>query len=138
MANRAVDADVKVYIDTARDTTPFINNANLVVNEELVGKGLSDDRLKLIETLLAAHFCCLVEEKGGLQRTETGQSTDSYQRRDLKGNEGLASTRYGEQAIAMDSSGTLSSLSIGAKNLRAQFTVMGSNTPAVPVNEDPF
>ncbi len=108
MAARVNDEEVKVLIDTNRDTSPFIDDANLIVNENLVGKGFSDERLKLIEKYLAAHLVALTEERGGLTRYKNGDSSEEYQL--VKGS-GIAQTRYGQQAIMLDTTGTLQNLS---------------------------
>ena len=116
------DADVKAIIDTDRDTQPFINTATLIVTEELSGKGLSSDRLDAITLYLSAHFVCVTEERGGLRRSKLGDADESYVV--PSSNEvGFASTRYGQQAMILDTTGTLANVSAGAK-LRARFTVI--------------
>jgi hypothetical protein len=108
-----VNADVQAIIDTARDTSPFIETAQLIVDEELDGSGLSDERLDRIVLYLAAHFVCLTEEAGGLRRSKLGESDESFR---VPGDKdvGLAFTRYGQQAMLLDTTGRLAS--INAKN----------------------
>jgi hypothetical protein len=122
MANRVTNNEVKVIVETsiADVTTPFIDNAHLLVEEELLGLGLSEARLKMIEMYLAAHYVSLAPGgDGNLLRSKTGQSEDEY-----AGNfsEGLALTRYGQQAISLDTSGTLANMATTGK--RAEFRVV--------------
>lgn len=107
------------------DLETFIDTANLLVNEELASSGLSADRLKQVELYLAAHFAIVTLERGGLTRQKIGESEDFYQswtNTEL----GLQSTRYGQQASMLDTSGKLAALAKGT--LRAEFRVVGSNT----------
>lgn len=116
---RVNDSEVKKLIDTNRDTTIFIQQANLIVNEDLLAKGMSEDRLKAIELYLSAHFTALTEERGGLTKFKNGDSTEEYQ---IGKGQGFAGTRYGQMAIDMDTTGTLSTITNNAK--RAEFRVV--------------
>lgn len=116
---RVADDEVKKLIDTNRDTQIFIEQAHLVVNEDLSGKGLSEDRLKAIELYLAAHFTALTEERGGLTKFKNGDATEEYM---LNKGQGFAGTRYGQMAMDMDTTGTLSTITNNAK--RAEFRVV--------------
>jgi hypothetical protein len=113
------DDEVKALIDTQRDTRPFIATAHIVVSEQLIGKGLSDDRLKQIELYLAAHYTAVSEEHGALKSSKMGESTDVY---DLNVGEGLKLTRFGQQALSLDTSGTLRSM--GRTGANAQFRIL--------------
>lgn len=101
------DSEVKAVIDTKRDTTPFIDTADLLITEDLAGKGLSAARLKQIELYLAAHFVAVTEERGNMTRHRKGDSEEQYQ---MEIGSGLMLTRYGQQAINLDTSGTLRTL----------------------------
>ena len=115
------DAEVKEIIDTELTTTTFITTAHLIVTEDLGDAGYSSDRQKQIELYLAAHFTALMEEGGGITRRRMGDSDESYAL--VKGN-GLMMTRYGQQAMALDTSGILKGLN--NTSLPALFTVVGS------------
>lgn len=117
-----IDSQVKAIIDTSRDTSAFITTAQLLVDEELADKGLSDDRLDQITLYLAAHFVCITEESGGLRRSKLGDGDESYKVPDAK-TSGLTFTRYGQQALILDKSGTLAAISASG-GLKARFTVM--------------
>lgn len=116
---RVTDDDVKAIINTTRDTTPFIETANIIVSEELVGKGLSENRLKQIELYLSAHFVAITEENGALVRKKMGDADESYQ---LEKGKGFAMTRYGQQAIDLDTTGIIKNIS--QTEFTARFTVV--------------
>ena len=117
-------AEVKAIYPTDADVAPFIEVADLLVQEELSGSGLSDARKKQVELYLAAHFAAVTIEKGGIIRKKIGDSEEYYAtyKNDLVG---LSSTTYGQQAITLDSSGTLGSLT--TKSVKAQFRIVQSN-----------
>ena len=119
---RVTEGEVTAIVDTERHVTPFIDVAALIVDENLVGQGLSAARLKQIELYLAAHFTTVTEEKGSLVSSKSGDAEDTYFTREL--GKGLAMTRYGQQALTLDSSGILSGLSKLVGSLKAQFRVV--------------
>jgi hypothetical protein len=85
--------------------------ANMLVEEELVPASptLSAARLTTIEQLLAAHFCVLTQERGGLTSSALNNTKDTYYT--IKAQSfGLGSTRFGMQAIQLDDTGTLAGL----------------------------
>lgn len=125
MTVTVLDKDVKVLIETNDDTTPFIEVANIVVTEDLADKGLSDDRLMFITRYLAAHFVCISEELGGLQEARIGGLAGTYERYRTQDPtaKGYATTRFGQVAQMLDSSGTLAAS--GANDgLKALFRVI--------------
>ena len=119
---RTTDELVNALMDsTDKSYTVHIDTATLLVDEELVGSGLSEARLKQIETYLAAHFATLAIERGGIVRTTAGESAESYQT--IKSSlQGFNSTRFGQQAIALDSTGVL--VALGSGGQKAQFRVV--------------
>lgn len=119
MTQRVTVDQVNNIIDTGRDLTTFIETANLIVTEDLVGKGLSDARLTQIELYLTAHLVTLTEERGGLTRTRTGDATDGYAAPTRTG-KGLELTRYGQMVMTLDTTGILR----GSNRLSAQFRVL--------------
>ncbi len=116
------DANVKAIIDTARDTTPFINTATIIADTLLSGKGLNSDLYDQIILYLTAHFVCITEESGGLKRSKLGDSDESYNIPSEK-DSGFAFTRYGQQAMILDTTGTLAANSAN-KGLKAQIEVI--------------
>ncbi len=119
MAVRVTDQEVTalIAVPDGKSVMPFIETATLIVDEQLVSKGLSDARLKQIELYLAAHFVTLMEEKGSLVREDVGEARQSMWGVSL--GTGLTMTRFGQQAIALDTSGTLSNMATISKS--AQF-----------------
>lgn len=117
------DAEVKAVIPTDIDTTPFIATAHLFIDENLASAELSADRLKQVELYLAAHFVAITVEKGSLIRKRVGEASETYGGfvQGLLGR-GLQSTRYGQTAINMDTSGVLASMS--SSNPPAEFRVV--------------
>ncbi len=108
-----------VDIPSDLDLTPFIETASLIVTEDLAGKGLSTARLKQIELYLAAHYAIVRIERGQLIKNKTLNAEDQY------GGDfttGLNLTRYGQQAITFDTSGTLAEMASSSR--KARFTVV--------------
>lgn len=107
-----------------QDIAGFIKTGEVIVSEDLSGLGLSDDRLDQITKYLAAHFIILAVENGGLRRSRTGQQDESYLV-PSSDRVGLASTRFGQQAIALDTTGTLAEQTVTAAGQRkAEFRVI--------------
>lgn len=123
--------DLKLILEVPGDITDpqlqsFLDDANMVVTEQLHGKGLSDARLKSIEKWLAAHFSLTLTERGGLSSSSVNLSKETYTdmvpRIGQNAPEGYLVTRYGKQAIALDTTGTL--LAASKTLLPAQFRVL--------------
>jgi hypothetical protein len=138
MTARATDADVRTLVPMpAKDpTTLFLSMANMLVEEELVPAtpALSASRLTTIEQLLAAHFCVLTQERGGLTSSALNNTKDTYYT--IKAQSfGLGSTRFGMQAIQLDDTGTLAAL-LQKTGGTALFRVAGYpydwNSPVLP------
>lgn len=102
-----------VVLATAVDT------AHLYVEEHLLTAGHSASILKKIEQFLAAHVLCLIEERGGLKGAKLGDSSEFLS--DVY-SDGFRSTRFGQLAIALDTSGTL--VRLGAPTLKSEFRVV--------------
>lgn len=98
----------------------IVTAANLV-DTHLLNAGHSANTLEQIEMYLAAHLVALTEEKGGLVRSQFGDAeewfSDQY-------NTGLRMTRFGQIALAIDSSGILANISASSAGLKAQFRIV--------------
>ena len=104
---RVTDAEVKEIITTEIDTTPHINNANTFVTEQLGSSGLSSAVLKMIELYVSAHLVGITIGEGNIKNKRIGESQKTYGTPiDMNG---LKLTKYGETALILDTSGTLSS-----------------------------
>lgn len=81
-----------------------IATATLIVTEQLSNAGLSEARLNLIATYLAAHFITLSNSPGGaLIHTEVEGTVDKF----ANPGKGYEATIFGQQALALDTSTTL-------------------------------
>ena len=120
---RITEAEVKEIIDTSLtgSLVAFIAAASSIVEDELTGKGLSAARLKEIERYLSAHFVSIKDtSQGQVVSEKIGDAEVKYtQSANAKS---LDSSRYGQNAMFLDTSGTLAAL--GKGNARAQFKVV--------------
>lgn len=111
---------VSIVPDTTLDL--FCDMAALIRTETLASAGLSAARLDLIELNLAAHYAIVSIERGGLTAQAVGQSNEHFHLISDKVY-GLASTRFGQQALALDTSNSLTGMA--SSPLKALFTVVG-------------
>lgn len=110
---RVTQAEVEEIIDNPDSIAmdAFITAANLLVTEKLGSAGLSAALLKEIERWLAAHFFAIRDPRA--KREEVGRSEIWYE-----GSWGrrLEFTRWGQQVMVLDPTGTLAKLGLpGAK-----------------------
>jgi hypothetical protein len=120
--------DVKGVYPTSADLSGFVTTAQVLVDSQLQGKGLTGALLDQITIYLAAHFASIGLEKGGLRSKKLGDAQESYKTpgdKDL----GLKSTLYGQQALLLDVSGTLAGIGASAQSLPALFTVYSRSQP---------
>ena len=104
---RVTNAEVKEIIDTElteAQVAPFVEIANLIVTDRLTGEH-STALLKEIERWLAAHFAAIRDPRAKSEKTADASAT-------YYGNAGLGlnHTPYGQQVLAMDTTGILASL----------------------------
>lgn len=143
-------ADVQILVDIPPgiDINPLFETsqetAGLIVNEDLAASGLSDSRLSKIWLFLTCHYVLMTTERGGVTSSRTGdQSQETYGGASAF-KQGLTSTRFGNQAIALDTSGTLSAMvaetNPESKNKQALFRVAGTRTnqSSIPEGRDGF
>jgi hypothetical protein len=81
-----------------------ITAANILVDEKI--SGLGEDQLKEIERWLAAHFVAVQDPK--VVSEKIGSASATYEATKL--GEMLRATSYGQQAILLDTTGTLEGL----------------------------
>lgn len=96
----------------------YATGASLLVDEELAGAGLSAGRLRQIELYLSAHFATMASERAANLSSET---IDDLGSRVYAGTTGamLSATRYGQQAMTLDTSNNLRRL--GSEKMPALF-----------------
>ena len=104
---RVTDAEVEEIIeyDSSISLTPFINIANQLVTELCADSDYSDDRLLEIERWLSAHFYTVRDQRAASEKA--GSVAISYQ---YKIGMLLQNTRYGQQALILDTAGNLAQL----------------------------
>ena len=108
MGFRVTEDDVQKILgsESGVDLQLFIDVASRMVDEVFSGSSLSPSRLGDIELYLAAHLGALTEEGGGVTLQRTGQSSVQYSQ--LRG-DNLKLTRFGQMALALDTTGALAS-----------------------------
>lgn len=113
--------DVKLVIGTEtqmsdEDITSFITLATTLVSETVTETTLSANRLDLITRYLAAHLIAVSDDELRAASKKIGNT--QYNFNELLGM-GLKSTRYGQMALLLDTSGSLSSISPVQASLKA-------------------
>lgn len=112
MAARITENELKAIceVDSTITLTPFIEQATMLVDEELAPRGtLTALRLKMIELNLAAHFYCVRDPKTQNESAGISQSFEG------SASEGLKRTRYGQQALILDTTGRLNTMQLGRR-----------------------
>ena len=85
----------------------YITGANRIVTDNLGSSGLNEDSLAEIERWLSAHLLAVSQERFSKKEGAGGASIEYAG----EWKQGLSGTSYGQTAIALDSTGTLLSLS---------------------------
>lgn len=123
MSARVSAGQVKEVIETSlKDdvvTASMINTANIYIDTHLLDVGHSESVLNRIELYLAAHIVALTEERGSLKGGKYGDASEFLS--DVY-SPGFSATRYGQLAIALDTSGTL--VRLGQPTLKAEFRLV--------------
>ena len=98
---------IEVDLVSVPDLTPFIHAASLLVDILDVETDLSMERQTVVETWLAAHFYAIRDPRYLVERAgPVGETIES------KVGLGLSVTRYGQQAMILDTSGILRDLEL--------------------------
>ena len=96
----------EIISDTSvSDTTPYIDTANTIVNENLLGRNYSDNLLEQIELWLSCHLVACFDKTRTSEKL--GDAQESY------GGQyglGLDFTQYGQQVKMIDKDGILAGL----------------------------
>ncbi len=123
MSGRVSATTVKEIIPTTLSDDVLnenhIDTANIFVTAHLATVGHSDAILAKIELYLAAHYVALTEEGGALTRSKLGDADESYANVFAMG---LQSTRFGQTAVSLDTTGTLNR--VASSQLKADFRVV--------------
>ena len=118
MANRVTGTQVKtviITVKTASEVENFIPSANELVTEVLSGAGFSSTRLALIEKWLSAHFVAIDDASARIAEEEIDDVRNKYE-----GKTGmrLNFTRYGQQVLLLDTSGSFADLGKGPAEVK--------------------
>jgi len=116
----ALDPDARIEPDRLREiietdladsvVNAFINSAHYYVQDNLLNKGLSATALTQIKLWLSAHFLAIRD-----QRVESEGVAGEWQARyQGKTGMGFEATTYGQQALMLDTTGTLASAGLKA------------------------
>ena len=102
-----------IEVETGVSLDPFIKAAAILVDKVAAKNILSKETLKVIETWLAAHFYCMrdprtVSEKAGQVQATYQSKVDLF----------LSTSHYGQQAIVLDTTGTLRAINAGVRPAR--------------------
>ena len=111
MACRVTPTEVIAIMDTeleASDVQPFVDMANALVNEHLVGEGVSESLLGQIEKQLGAHYTAAFKDR----MPESQKLGDASIKFIGKFDMGLDLTPYGQMAKSMDPTGILADLDL--------------------------
>lgn len=106
--------------DYPDDLSPFIAAAHLLVDEELDDTVLSAARLKEIERWLSAHFAGTYTP---LATQESATVVAQTLQRGLNGRR-LETTQYGQNAVALDTTGKLKQISDGTASYSAMISAV--------------
>lgn len=104
---RALLAPQNITIDDP-DLTSLLATASGYVDEQLADAGLGDALLTEIEKYLAAHFTALREVKAGISSERADDASVTYTVGQVTNTDFLQATHFGQVAITLDVSGTLS------------------------------
>ncbi len=122
--SRVTAEQVKEIIPTSIEDSvilaSMIDTANVYIDTHLTEAGHSDAILEKVELYLASHFVAITEEGGALMSSKLGEAADEWET-DFLG-DGLRSTRFGQIALILDTSGILAN--VGTSHLKAQFRVV--------------
>ena len=104
----ATEAQVRAVhksIEVGDDISIYMETAHTVIEDNLASLGYVAGKLALIEAWLSAHFYAVSNKETSMETV--GSASEQFQ---YKLGVYLANTMYGQQAMALDSSGTLSRL----------------------------
>lgn len=122
-----LDPNARVTAEQVRDlisttltdarVNAMINTAHLVVEQRLSGKGVEASVLKQIELWLSAHFVSLADPRK--KQVKIDEVTVTYATPDSS-LEGLRSTTFGQQALALDPTNSLASTALKKAVMKAE------------------
>lgn len=119
-----IDADdVRDVYRTTRDDAaiqPFIDVAVALSDARLASQGLTEPVLKEVQRYLAAHLLFITDT--GIHESLRTEDVSERFTGGVRGDYGFQSSRWGQMALTLDSSGTLAAL--GKNNLPAELRLV--------------
>lgn len=124
MAIRTTDEAVGGIIEVDEDIplTPFIETANNLVDRVCLESDYSDATLELIERWLSAHFYATRDPR--TNREEVKGIVEAFEGSTKIG---LSNTRYGQQAMLLDTAGNLKALDEAKGNIPIDIQYIGGS-----------
>jgi hypothetical protein len=109
---RVTDAEVQAIHASGQDTAPFILAAHCIINDNLLGRGLSEETLTQIELFLAAHLAVTgaAHGAGEVKKYRLGDLQIERSAQAASLGLGLDGSTFGQTARLLDSTGTLANL----------------------------
>jgi hypothetical protein len=104
-------------LDEDIDTSAAITDGNLLVDQVCLDSDYSEELLTRIETYLAAHFLAIRDPRTSFETI--GEIQDRFEG---KTDMGLRFTRYGQQAILLDTAGNLAKLDNTQKTVKGRLS----------------
>jgi hypothetical protein len=119
-----------IDLEEGDDVVAYIDAASSLVEEVCTPLGYSDARLELIERWLGAHFFDINRPRARLQSVGGGGGTLQEAYEPVTTNLWLNNTKYGQQAMLLDTKGGLAALNNSMKlgGVKRSFIWLG--TPA--------
>ena len=114
-------AEVKQIINTSltdAEVLAAVSTAQAIINSQLASSGLTGQHLREIIRWLSAHFVAVRDQDEGMVMEQ--RIGDTAVRYGGRLGEGLKLTRYGQQVLILDTTGTLAAFG----RQRAEFKVM--------------
>lgn len=123
--------DLQALVPTVNSVTGpiYIDTADAIIQAKGISTAYTGRVAYLIELYLAAHFATLSGGSGSLIMSKVGNSQDNYAD-PTAAMLGIANTRWGQDALALDTSGLLTDLATNP--IKAQFKVYGRDSCAIP------
>jgi hypothetical protein len=109
-----------IEVDDTIDLDSFIEVASALVDEVCEPAGYNATRLELIERWLAAHFYAVRDPRAEMEQADTIRA--QYE---TKVDLGLNVTRYGQQAMLLDTAGGLAVLNRNTQDGQAATPTVG-------------
>lgn len=130
----AVSKVLAGQVDDTIDMDTFIETASLIVDDNCADAGYSDAKLELIERWLSAHMYSVTDPR--TTQEGAGPVNAAYE---AKVDLGFNLTRFGQQAMLLDTAGGLAALNaatVAGTTRSAGISWLGKTTPTLLGEEE--